>query len=284
MPARRPRRRRPAARPADTAPASRARSAAKAAATPGAARPATPSVRAIAFHAYVDRTRHPSVNLVFLMPWLFLYLVLFWTVGPEIENQAASSLRAFLRLLGRRGLFVATLLTALALCAVVLVRLRVARHDVRVFNGMFVEGLLYGLALHGAAWGLSRLLPVGSWLGIGLVRAPHGAEELRALGVAIGAGIFEELLFRGGLTWALFRILKDVVGADRWSAGAVAVVASAFVFSAYHHWGVGGEPWDAVRFTFRFHAGALLGVVFLTRGLGIAAFAHGFYDALVLLG
>ena len=79
-------------------------------------------------------------------------------------------------------------------------------------------------------------------------------------------------------------MLKDVLGADRWSAGIVAVLGSAAVFAAYHHWGPGGEAWDAARFTFRLHAGALLGVVFLTRGLGIAAFAHGFYDALVLVG
>ena len=86
------------------------------------------------------------------------------------------------------------------------------------------------------------------------------------------------------LCFALFRTLRTVIGADRLSAGAIAVVASALLFAAYHHLGAGAEPWDAARFTFRFHAGVLLGVVFLTRGLGIAAFAHGFYDAIVLLG
>jgi len=106
---------------------------------------------------------------------------------------------------------------------------------------------------------------------------------VRSLGIAIGAGIFEELLFRGVICYAAYRALRTVVGADRVSAGVVAVVLSAVLFSAYHHWGPGGEPWDAFRFTFRFHAGVLLGVVFLTRGLGIAAFAHGFYDALILL-
>jgi membrane protease YdiL (CAAX protease family) len=110
---------------------------------------------------------------------------------------------------------------------------------------------------------------------------PGGA---RGIGIAVGAGIFEELLFRGLVCFGLFRVVRHVLGADRWSAGAVAVVVSAFLFSAYHHWGAGGEAWDAARFTFRFHAGVLLGVVFLTRGLGIAALAHGFYDALVLLG
>src|SRR5262249_14846656 len=117
----------------------------------------------------------------------------------------------------------------------------------------------------------------------GLFRLPNGGD-VRGLGIALGAGIFEELVFRGVLCFGVYRALRAVFGADRWSAGSIAVVISALTFSAYHHWGFGGEPWDAARFTFRFHAGALLGVVFLTRGLAIAAIAHGFYDALVLLG
>ena len=63
-----------------------------------------------------------------------------------------------------------------------------------------------------------------------------------------------------------------------------AIVVSAWVFSGYHHWGVTGEPYVASVFAFRFWAGIGLGTIFLTRGLGIAAFAHGFYDVLVMLG
>jgi hypothetical protein len=55
------------------------------------------------------------------------------------------------------------------------------------------------------------------------------------------------------------------------------------VFSGYHHWGVGGEPYVAEVFAFRFWAGATLGAIFLLRGIGIAALAHGFYDVLVLV-
>lgn len=234
---------------------------------------------------YVERTRHLSINLLFLMPWLLIYLLCWWSAGEGVETQAAASLRGLLRLLGPRGLFALTLCTCLALCAVVMSRLGSAREDVAVFPGMMIEGLLYGFLLEGTATVMTRLLPVGKWAGIGLAfHLPAGMSEVRSLGIAVGAGIFEELLFRGGVCFGLYRALRSVLGADRWSAGTVAVVVSAFLFSAYHHWGPGGEPWDALRFTFRFHAGVVLGVIFLTRGLGIAAFAHGFYDALVLLG
>jgi membrane protease YdiL (CAAX protease family) len=250
---------------------------------PRARRPvAPPDVSAPERWPYVERTRHPGINLLFLAPWLLVYLLCWWLVGDGVETSAAESLRRGLRLLGARGLFVLTLCVSLGLCAFLLVRLRAATADAAVFPGMILEGLLFGWILGFAAEVLTRVLPVGHW--IGLLRPAAVVGDLRDLGMAIGAGIFEELVFRGVLCFGLYRVLRHVAGTDGWTAGTAAVVVSAAVFSAYHHWGVGGEPWDATRFAFRFHAGALLGTVFLTRGLGIAAFAHGFYDALVLLG
>lgn len=228
---------------------------------------------------YWNRTRHGAVNLLFLAPFLAIYLLCWWFVGDGVETQAAASLRGLLQVLGHRGLFLLSLATSGVVAIVLLFRMRAAKADAVVFPGMIVEGLVYGFLLQAVAGALSRILPIGRWV----LAAPF-LGQLRNLGIAVGAGIFEELLFRGILCYAVFRALKDVVGADRFSAGTLAVVVAAFLFSAYHHWGASGEPWDAVRFTFRFHAGVVLGVIFLTRGLGIAAFAHGFYDVIVLLG
>ena len=213
---------------------------------------------------------------------MLVYLLCWWSAGDVVETEAARSIRVALRFLGARAMFVLTLVTALGLCAVVLARLRPARSDAAVFPLMLVEGVVYGFLLPEVALRLAGILPVGRWIGL-FPAGESGMDLVRRLGVAVGAGIFEEAVFRGLICFALFRALRDVVGTDRWSAGVVSVVVSAYLFSAYHHWGAGGEPWDAARFAFRFHAGVVLGAIFLTRGLGIAAFAHGFYDALVLL-
>jgi hypothetical protein len=232
---------------------------------------------------YVERTRHLSVSVVFLAPWLLVYLLCWISAGDAVETAAASSLRTALpRVLGPRALFALTLLVSLGLCALVVLRVRSAGVDSKVFPGMLVEGVAYGFALGGLAFVLSWLLPVGRW--IGLHPGSGALDEVRRLGIAVGAGIFEEVVFRGFVCLGVVRLLRDVVGADRWTSWVGGVLLSAAVFSAYHHWGEGAEPWDAAAFTFRFHAGALLGAVFLARGLGIAAFAHGFYDALVLFG
>ena len=251
----------------------------------GASRPASPRRRggdAFALPSdYLARTRGLPVNLAVLAPLFLLYLGCWAWAGSAIETEAAARLRTLIGLLGRRGLLIVSLCTCLALLAALLARGRAAKADAPVIPWMLAEGAAYGMCLWAAASALATVLPVGRW--IGLFRLPN-AGDVRGFGIALGAGIFEELVFRGVLCYGVYRALRAVFGADRWSAGAVAVVLSAWTFSAYHHWGLGGEPWDAAKFTFRFHAGALLGVVFLGRGLAIAVIAHGLYDALVLLG
>jgi membrane protease YdiL (CAAX protease family) len=146
---------------------------------------------------------------------------------------------------------------------------------------MLVEGLVYGALLGFVAKVLADSLPLGRM--VPLAGALEGLRHgLQGLGLAVGAGIFEELVFRGLVLTGLLALLRYGLGADRVTGTVLAVLASAWLFSAYHHWGVGGEPYHAAVFAFRFWAGVALGGIFVTRGLGIAAFAHGFYDALLI--
>lgn len=242
---------------------------------------------------YVARTRSWPVNLLFLMPWLVIYeLALFGSQSP-VDNAAAAWLRALGNSFGRQGLLLITLVACLILAICVLVRIRDATKDGGIFGGMAVEGLVYGALLGTVAGLMATTMPMERMAGDASITiqpadAPLALQEMKfrvqELGLAIGAGIFEELVFRGFLCFGLFMIVRHVLGADRLTAGLLAVVVSAYIFSDYHHWGITGEVYDAHVFAFRFHAGVILGVIFLTRGLGIAAFAHGFYDVLVTLG
>ena len=238
---------------------------------------------------YVTRTRALPVNLLFLMPWLLVYqLALFFTRSP-VDNAAAASIRTLVGELGRNGSMLLTIGIAASLGAVVVLRAREATRDRGVFGGMLVEGLCYGALLGTVANLMATRLPMERWVELA---ASTGAGEtmlemqvgIRDLGLAVGAGIFEELIFRGVLLAGLHALLRYAVGTDRITAAVVSIVLSAYLFSDYHHWGLTGEPYDARIFAFRFHAGILLGAVYLYRGLGIAAFAHGFYDVLVMLG
>ena len=98
--------------------------------------------------------------------------------------------------------------------------------------------------------------------------------------LSIGAGIYEEIVFRFLLLAGLFAFLCRAARCDRTLAFVIALLFSASLFALYHHLGPGAMPlaWSPVLF--RFLAGILLGVVFALRGLALCVYLHAFYDIL----
>jgi len=100
--------------------------------------------------------------------------------------------------------------------------------------------------------------------------------------LALGAGAYEELLFRLLLIGGGALLLGKVFLWGRQASVGVMLVISSLLFAAAHHVGPLGEPFESYSFLYRAVCGLLLGVVFLTRGLGVAAWTHAVYNALVL--
>lgn len=140
---------------------------------------------------------------------------------------------------------------------------------VHVAAVVVLEGTVYGLLLGPAAGAMTssatRLLEIGQ---------PSG-HLLADIAGSIGAGVFEELVFRLGLmsllVWLGVRALRS-----RALVGVLAVVGSALVFSWFHHWC--GDEYDRGVFVFRVMAGILLGLLMWARGFGVCVYAHTFYD------
>lgn len=237
---------------------------------------------------YVARTQSLPLNLLFLMPFVLVYQGALLATNSPVENAAAASMRRALAALGPALSLGLSLSFCLVLGAIVLVRARNASRDRGVLGGMMLESLAYGLLLGLVAEVLSRVLPLGHF-GSGYGGAPASTPiaalgtTVHTLGLAIGAGVFEELLFRGLLMMGLLFVFQQGLGAGRIGAALLAVPIAAYVFSDYHHWGPGGEVYVREVFAFRFHAGLILGAICVTRGLGIAAVAHGVYDVLVMV-
>ncbi len=101
--------------------------------------------------------------------------------------------------------------------------------------------------------------------------------------LSLGAGLYEELLFRvllvGSLVWAGKRLL----GLRPLVAGIWAALIGALVFSAFHYIGPYGDRLAAYSFVFRTIAGLAFSALFLLRGFGITAWTHALYDAFLLL-
>lgn len=234
-------------------------------------------------NSYFSSTRSPWANLVFLAPLLALYecgVVLFGNGDPSALRNGAD---VWLRWgLARYG--VAHPWAAPALVVVVLVvRTVLARKDrpadlVTACFGMAVESVLFAVGLWAVARNFDPLLK--TW---GVLPAASVGGRVPAAGqlvTYVGAGIYEEVLFRLGL-FALLWYLLRLVAVPSPAALVTAAVAAAVVFAAAHHIGPTGEEVAPARFLFRVTAGLYFTVLYVSRGFGIAVGTHAGYDVLV---
>ncbi|MHC4637550.1 MAG: CPBP family intramembrane glutamic endopeptidase [Planctomycetota bacterium] len=102
----------------------------------------------------------------------------------------------------------------------------------------------------------------------------------------IGAGIYEELVFRLILICLLMLLFQDVLRLNHRNSIILSVLVSAALFSAYHHIDFFSgqlyqtDPFDWTKFGFRTIAGVYFAILFAIRGFGITAGTHAFYDVI----
>jgi hypothetical protein len=230
---------------------------------------------------YILATRHPWPCFLFLLPLLVIYEAgVLWLGGPQPEtlrNGADTWLRWGLESFGLTQLYCAP-----ALIAVVFLVWSCARFWDRpeglfgICFGMAGESVLFALGL----WALSREL--GPLLNEWGIKLNWGSNEksLSRIVTFVGAGIYEEVLFRLLLFFALGQLLRFFL-VPSLIAGVFTMISSAVLFSASHHLGPYGEPFNNYVFLFRSLAGLYFALLYQLRGFGIAVGAHAFYDVLV---
>ena len=150
--------------------------------------------------------------------------------------------------------------------------------SLRVFPSVVLEAALYALTM-GTVIALLMERVLGLGLDPGNLALGHRAQ---AVVLSLGAGVHEELVFRLGLMGGASAALV-LAGVKRSVAVAIALVASAALFSAAHHAGPLGEPFERGVFVYRALAGIVFGLIFYFRSLAHAAYAHFLYDLYVLL-
>jgi hypothetical protein len=99
--------------------------------------------------------------------------------------------------------------------------------------------------------------------------------------LSIGAGIYEELLFRVIIVGGLYGLFRVVLG-FKTAAYILAAVLGAFLFSGIHYLGPLGDAFTLPSFSFRFLFGLALNILYLVRGFGIAAWTHALYDIVIV--
>ncbi len=231
---------------------------------------------------YLSATRHPWASLLFLFPLLIAYeigvLALGGTQPDALRNGADVWLRDRLADYGVAFVWAAPILLAGLLFLLSWWSWSDRpREPITTVFGMTIESVVFATAL----WAFSRnfhILLERTGLPLNSVQF-HRVAEGQVINF-IGAGIYEEVLFRLGLFSLLFYVMRMLL-LPKIVAVLLAALASALFFSAAHHFGSAGEPMETTKFLFRTVAGLLFTAIYLIRGLGIAAGAHAGYNILV---
>lgn len=251
----------------------------------------------VASSSYWKATRAPRYALIFALPLFLLYEGLAAALGgspgaSSVRNAADVALKTpFLLFAGARG-SLAFFAIVVAICVFLVGRDLARSRDrlrPRYFALMFGESALLAVLLGIVVGTLtSRLLgglsALAAQSGAG---GAAGAAAIESMGfssrlmLALGAGLYEELLFRVLLVGGMAAGLKWFFGTTL--AGVIAAVVGALIFSAFHYVGEYGDPLELASFTYRAIAGLVFSALYLIRGFGVTAWTHALYDVYVMV-
>ena len=238
-------------------------------------------------NSYWQASRAPRYSLLFALPLLAFYQILavLLSTGPRsIRNGADVILQGlFVAVAGRWGplLFMICLIGGGLWLVARDMRAHGSRLRSRVFLGMLGESLAlalaFGIVVGGITSGVIGLLQTLA------LASPGDLTWWTRLMVSLGAGIYEELLFRVLLVTALSATARAVFGWTPVAAGVAATVLGAAIFSAFHYLGPYGDRLQVYSFVFRMIAGLFFSALYLLRGFGITAWTHALYDVSLLI-
>jgi membrane protease YdiL (CAAX protease family) len=233
------------------------------------------------FGSYFDESKDLGTSLILVMPLFVIYQIGILMTGGVRNGVDFVSDVMWLISDGSLGVYLGINGAIFAGFAITLATLR---HKGTWHPGLFpfilLESTIYAMFLGTAViqlmstLGLSPLLATGSEGEWGIITK---------VVLSLGAGIYEETVFRligmGGLYW----LARKVMDIPSWMAAIAALLISSFVFSAIHYVGPLGDAFTMGSFLFRFFAGILLAAIFYLRGFAVAVYTHAIYDIIVMV-
>ena len=235
--------------------------------------------------SYWECSRRPFAILVFLLPFIVIYeLCLLYVLSDSEGTVTNSAHEGIIRFFGVISIDMLGLsLPGVAVVLVLLIWHILLRASWRVrwsaLGLMFVESVLWAVPLLVFSRTIHHFLPlVGDQDQIITQLGPIGR-----IGISIGAGLYEELVFRMLVIFVVHTILVDVLRLNRTAGTLIAIGVSAILFTIYHPLGGADGSWAMGRVVFYLVAGLFFGGLFVWRGFGIAVATHAFYDIVTML-
>jgi membrane protease YdiL (CAAX protease family) len=220
---------------------------------------------------YLKETRRPIYSAALVLPFLCIYHAGTLVLRTTYINGADALIIRLLSLFSVHSMFG----SALVLLACFTIWQLRTRASWNIKAGMlliyFLESICFALILLFAfGW-------LNTHLSLALSKKSGGIADLV---LYCGAGIYEELVFRGFLLGFLIVAFRRAFAKGKVGIIAATILA-ALLFSIFHYIGPGGDDFSLGSFFQRMIAGLYFSVLFVTRGFGVTASAHAIYDIFV---
>lgn len=235
--------------------------------------------------SYWEVSTQPLHALVMLAPLIIAYEIGSWLFLTNLDDGTRQEILARGVLGDLMGVFG---IAAFYAPAVLVVGILIVWHILAKFSWTIDLKVLGLMLIESAAWTLPVLVAGAIQQRLYGVALAESGGDLASLSVwakltlAIGAGVYEELLFRLILITAIHFLVHDLLGLAPRFSSMIAVGVAALAFALYHDLSTPAGGIDWARFLFMVIAGVLFGTMFLLRGFGIVVTTHALYDVLVL--
>jgi membrane protease YdiL (CAAX protease family) len=217
-------------------------------------------------------TRRPVYSAALVLPFLIIYHAGTVILNTTYINGADALILRILGLFSIPSMF-ASVLVLILFFAVWQYRTKASlKINRKYFILTFLESM--GLAL-------ILLLFFGKGIPRFSAAVFSGGREISDFVLYCGAGIYEELVFRALLLGILVLIFHNALSLSRKTTAILAAITGALIFSLFHYIGPAGDAFLFGSFIQRTLAGLYFSVIYVTRGFGITAACHAFYDILV---
>lgn len=242
---------------------------------------------------YSTLSKGPLHSLLFLLPLIIAYEIgtRLYLNDPSLSSvqtiRAHSLLLAFFRDFGVAGRFLPAITVVAVLAVWHVLNNDRTRIRPQVIPGMVLEcalltvPLIVFIGLMQLAFGTSSPAPAAQ---VQQTLDPLAKLPWRAgLTISLGAGLYEEMLFRMVGVTVLHLVCVDLAKMSERVGTGLAVVLSAAAFAAYHDVIGHGGQLDVLKAVSLMVAGIYFGLVFSVRGFGLAVGVHVLYDVYVLV-
>ena len=228
--------------------------------------------------SYWVETHTPLYSFIFTMPLFLIYEIGVFTIStsnlPLLRNGADVLMRQIMEVFGIYGVygFSGTFLFGFIIAFL--------RQKNSLMTSSIKGEYLLTMLFESIGWAIVLTISM-IWFPYLLMAGKDGIL-IQQFVLAIGAGIYEEFVFRVILITGMIYVLGFVFQWSDLAKKVGAVFISAILFSIFHFIGPYGDSPQIDLFSIRLMAGLILGAIYVIRGFGVAAYTHTIYDLFVL--